>query len=154
MTYKLYYAPHSAAAGVRVLLEEIGMSYELIETTTDRSKPRPPEHMALNPNGWVPVLLWEDNAMYECAAITIFLCDRHLEAKLAPALDAQTQFRTHSSFVIIQTVSPMRRRVKIAQGPEVFAGCGKPGTLSTSKLVMVNGFWVTHSARPISISTC
>jgi len=109
MTYKLYYAPHSAAAGVRVLLEEIGMSYELIETTTDRSKPRPPEHMALNPNGWVPVLF-------------------------------------------IQTVSPMRRRVKIAQGPEVFAGCGKPGPLSTSKLVMVNGFWVTHSARLISIS--
>ena len=25
--------------------------------------------------------------MYECAAITVFLCDRHPEAKLAPAVD-------------------------------------------------------------------
>ena len=58
---------------------------ELIQTTIDMDKPRPPEQLALNPNGWVPVLIWDDNAMYECAAITVFLCDRHPEAKLAPA---------------------------------------------------------------------
>ena len=44
--------------------------------------------MKINPNGWVPVLLWHVGAMYECAAITIFLCDRHSEANLAPAVDA------------------------------------------------------------------
>jgi glutathione S-transferase len=77
----------SAAMGVRVLLEEIGAPYELIQTTIDMDKPRPPEQLALNPNGWVPVLIWGDNAMYECAAITVFLCDRHPEAKLAPKFD-------------------------------------------------------------------
>jgi glutathione S-transferase len=88
MGYKLYYAEGSAAMGVRVLLEEIGAPYELIQTTIDMNKPRPPEQLALNPNGWVPVLIWDDRAMYECAAITIFLCDRHGEAGLAPAVDA------------------------------------------------------------------
>jgi glutathione S-transferase len=88
MKYKLYYAAGTASMGVRVLLEEIGAPYELIQTTTDRQKPRPAEQLKINPNGWVPVLLWADNAMYECAAITIFLCDRHTEAKLAPAIDA------------------------------------------------------------------
>ncbi len=87
MSYKLYYALGSASMGVRVVLEEIGAPYELIQTTIDMDKPRPPEQLALNPNGWVPVLIWGDNAMYECAAITIFLCDRHPEAKLAPAAD-------------------------------------------------------------------
>ncbi len=87
MKYGLYYAPGSAAMGIRVILEEIGAQYELIPTTIDMDKPRPPEQMALNPNGWVPVLTWDANAMYECAAITIFLCDRHPEAKLAPAAD-------------------------------------------------------------------
>lgn len=87
MDYKLYYASASAAMGVRVILEEIGASYELIQTTIDMDKPRPPAQLALNPNGWVPVLIWGDNAMYECAAITIFLCDRHPEAKLAPGVD-------------------------------------------------------------------
>ncbi len=85
--YKLYYAPGSASLGVRVLLEEIGASYELIHSTTDRNVPRSAEQMAINPNGWVPVLLWDKNAMYECAAITIFLCDRHPAAGLSPAMD-------------------------------------------------------------------
>ena len=89
MIYKLYYVDGTASMGIRVLLEEIGASYELIQTTTDRRKPRPAEQLKLNPNGWVPVLLWDDSAMYECAAITIFLCDRHSEANLAPAINEQ-----------------------------------------------------------------
>ena len=88
MTYKLYYADGTASMGVRVLLEEIGAPYELIPTTTDINKPRPPEQLKINPNGWVPVLVWGDHSMYECAAITIFLCDLYTEAKLAPAIDA------------------------------------------------------------------
>ena len=87
MNYKLYYAPGSAAMGVRVLLEEIGVSYELINTTIAMDEPRPIHQLELNPNGWVPVLIWDDKAMYECAAITIFLCDRHEDAKLAPLID-------------------------------------------------------------------
>jgi len=87
MSYKLYYAPASASLGVRIILEEIGAEYELLETTIDMGKPRPEGHLVLNPNGWVPVLIWGENAMYECAAITVFLCDRHPEVGLAPAFD-------------------------------------------------------------------
>ncbi len=82
--YKLFYAPGSASMGVRVLLEEIGAPYELVSTGIAMDQPRPPELLAVNPNGWVPVLYWDDGAMYECAAITIFLCDRHQDAGLAP----------------------------------------------------------------------
>ena len=85
--YKLYYALKSASMGVRVILEEIGVSYELVQTTVDMDKPRPPEQLAINPNGWVPVLVWEGGAMYECAAIAMHLCDRHPEARLAPTVD-------------------------------------------------------------------
>lgn len=86
--YKLYYATGSASMGVRVVLEEIGVPYELLESTIDRSLPRPKGQLAVNPNGWVPVLLWDEGAMYEAAAITVFLCDRHPDAGLAPAVDA------------------------------------------------------------------
>ncbi|MEM7208494.1 MAG: glutathione S-transferase family protein [Pseudomonadota bacterium] len=89
--YKLFYALKSASMGVRTILEEIGAPYELIEIDIDRSVPRPPEHLAINPNGWVPALTWDGGAMYECAAITIFLCDRHPEAKLAPAVTNPTR---------------------------------------------------------------
>ncbi len=87
MEYKLFYALGSAAQGVRVILEEIGAPYELVQSTIDMSKPRPPAQLAINPNGWVPVLLWGDTGMYECAAITMFLCDRHPAAGLAPRFD-------------------------------------------------------------------
>ena len=87
MAYKLFYALGSAAMGTRVILEEIGEPYELIQSTIAMDEPRPPEQLALNPNGWIPVLIWGENAMYECAAITVFLCDRHPEAELAPAVD-------------------------------------------------------------------
>lgn len=94
--YKLFYAPRSASMGIQVILEEIGVPYELIPTTTDRNIPCPPEQLAINPNGWVPVLSWDEDtsnttdttgAMYEYAAITMFLCDRHPQANLAPAID-------------------------------------------------------------------
>lgn len=85
--YKLFYAPRTASMGVRTILEELGQTYELITTTTKRDEPRPPEQLAVNPNGWIPVLQWDDGAMYECAAITIFLCDRHPQAGLAPGID-------------------------------------------------------------------
>ena len=73
--------------GIRVILEEIGEPYELLQSTIAMDQPRPPEHLALNPNGWIPVLIWGEKAMYECAAITVFLCDCHPEAELAPAVD-------------------------------------------------------------------
>ncbi|WP_338548930.1 glutathione S-transferase family protein [Roseovarius phycicola] len=86
--YKLYYATGSASMGVRVVLEDIGVPYELLDTTIEPGEPRPDAQLAVNPNGWVPVLLWDGGAMYEAAAITVFLCDRHPEAGLAPAVDA------------------------------------------------------------------
>ena len=88
MTYELYYADGTASMDIRVLFEEIGAPYQLIQTTTDRKRPRPIEQLKVNPNEWVPVLLWNGGGIYEFAAITIFLCDRHIDANLAPAIHA------------------------------------------------------------------
>ena len=84
MAYSLYYSEPSAAMGARALLEEIGAPYHLIWTDISSDSVRDPKLLALNPNGWIPVLLWEKGAIYECGAITIFLCDRHPKTELAP----------------------------------------------------------------------
>lgn len=89
--YKLFYAPGTAAMGPRVLLEEISAPYELIDTSIARDVPRSAELLAHNPNGWIPILMWDNQSMYECAAIMIFLCDRHPKAGLAPAVDDATR---------------------------------------------------------------
>ena len=87
MSYRLFYAEQSAAMGVRVVLEELAQPYELIETDISPSSPRSPALLALNPNGWVPVLIWEKGAVYECGAIVTLLCDRHPHAGLAPSVE-------------------------------------------------------------------
>ena len=95
LMYKLYYADGSAAMGIRAILEEIGAKYELIETNIEYQTQRAPDLLAHNPNGWVPVLIWDEMSMYEAAAITIFLCEKHPEAGLAPGVDdeeARSQF--------------------------------------------------------------
>jgi glutathione S-transferase len=91
MKYKLFYTSESGAQGVRVILEEFGVPYELNKSTIDRGRQRPPEQLKVNPNGWVPVLMYQDTGIYECAAIAIFLCDLHSCANLAPKLNDPTR---------------------------------------------------------------
>ncbi len=125
--YKLFYALRSASMGVRVMLEELDVPYELIESTTDRSKPRPPEQMAVNPNGWVPVLLWDGGAMYECAAITVFLCDRHPEADLAPIVSDPARALFLQTLVYFS--NSVQNAYQLTYYPDRFADtpAGEPG---------------------------
>ena len=83
--YTLYHAPRSAALVVQTLLEIIGAPYTLHPVDIDMDALRDPQLLRINPNGWVPALVYEGGAMYEAAAITIFLCDRHPQANLAPS---------------------------------------------------------------------
>ncbi|MBC6439763.1 MAG: glutathione S-transferase family protein [Rhodospirillales bacterium] len=84
--YRLIHARGSAAYAPRILLEEIGAEYEMIQTGIKWGGPRHPELLKHNPNGWVPVLIDGDVAMHEASAISIYLTDKHPEAGLAPAV--------------------------------------------------------------------
>ena len=117
--YRLFYAEKSASMGVRVLLEEIGAPYELIEMNLAMDQPRPPEQLAINPNGWIPVLMWDDQAMYECAAITIFLCDRHAAAGLAPAVDDPMRARYLQTLVYFS--NSVQNAYQLSYYPDRFA---------------------------------
>ena len=127
MTYQLFYAEGSAAMGARVILEEIGAPYELIPSTIAKDEPRPSAQLALNPNGWVPVLVWGDNAMYECAAIAVFLCDRHPESKLAPPIDDPARGRFLQTLVYFS--SSVQNAFQLDYYPHRFADtpAGEPG---------------------------
>lgn len=105
--------------GARVLLDEIGASYELIDTSIARDVKRPAELLAHNPNGWIPVLIWNDQSMYECAAITIFLCDRHPEAGLAPASTDPTRSLFLQTLVYLS--SSVQTAFQLVYYPDRFA---------------------------------
>lgn len=84
--YKLFWAPSSANMAPHAVLEEIGCPYELVLVDTAKGEHRKPEYLKLNPNARVPTLIDGDTVMYESAAITLYLAEKHPEAKLLPAI--------------------------------------------------------------------
>jgi glutathione S-transferase len=84
--YTLYWSPGSSAMAPHGALEESGASYELRFVDTSAGAQHDPAYLKLNPNGKVPTLVVDGGfVMFESAAITMFIADRHPEAKLAPA---------------------------------------------------------------------
>ena len=84
--YKLFYSPGSAAMAPHAVLEETGAKHELVPVDLKSKAHQKPEYLKLNPKGRVPVLVDGTFVMTESAAIVMHLCDRHQEAKLAPAI--------------------------------------------------------------------
>jgi glutathione S-transferase len=83
--YKLYYYPGNANLAPHMLLEELGVEYELALVDRDNNAQKSPEYLKLNPNGRIPTLIDGDLVLYETAAICLHLVDRHPQAGLAPA---------------------------------------------------------------------
>jgi len=69
-----------------MLLEEIGVPFELAKVDRERGEHKSAEYLKLNPNGLIPVLVDGDLVLYEAAAICLYLADAHPQASLAPAL--------------------------------------------------------------------
>lgn len=84
--YKLYYYPGNANLAPHMLLEELGVAYELALVDRERNAHQSAEYLRLNPNGRIPTLVDGGLVLYESAAICLHLVDRHPEAGLAPVV--------------------------------------------------------------------
>lgn len=83
----LFHHPHSRSAGVRVLLEELGVPYELRIIDLKAGQQREPAFLAINPMGKLPTLSHGGAVVTEQVAIHLYLADRFAPGRLAPALD-------------------------------------------------------------------
>jgi glutathione S-transferase len=85
-TITLFHAPQSRSAGVRILLEELGVPYQLTAINMKAEEQRQPAFLAINPLGKVPAIRHCDQVITEQVAIFIYLADLFPGAGLAPAL--------------------------------------------------------------------
>jgi glutathione S-transferase len=83
---QLHYFPSNASMTPHMLLEEIGIPYELKLVDRKVNAHQSAEYLKLNPNGKIPVLVDGDLVLYETAAICLHLADTHPDARLAPPL--------------------------------------------------------------------
>jgi glutathione S-transferase len=82
----LHYHPGNASFTPHVLLQEIGVPFQLQLVDRAQRAHKAPAYLALNPNGLIPVLVDGSLVLYETAAICLHLADTHPAAGLAPAL--------------------------------------------------------------------
>ena len=83
---QLHYFPSNASITPHILLEEMGLPFELKLVDRANNAHKSPEYLKLNPNGLIPVLVDGDIVLYETAAICLHLTDTHPEMGLAPAV--------------------------------------------------------------------
>lgn len=75
MSLILYFAPMSTASITQGVLAELNIPHELVELNIDAGDTRKSEFLAINPNGRVPTLVHDGVAIWESAAITLYLGD-------------------------------------------------------------------------------
>jgi glutathione S-transferase len=73
MTLTFYFAPMSTASVTEAVLAELAIDCERIEIAIGAGGTRAPQFLAINPNGRVPTILHNGVAIWESAAITMYL---------------------------------------------------------------------------------
>ncbi|QSP95229.1 glutathione S-transferase N-terminal domain-containing protein [Marinobacter salinisoli] len=76
----LYTSPTPNGYKVSVLLEEMGVEYNLIPVDLSKGDQKKPAFLAMNPNGRIPVIVDRDNddfVVFESGAIMVYLAEKY-----------------------------------------------------------------------------
>src|SRR5438445_3431194 len=73
MSLKIYGVARSRAARVLWMAKELGLDYQHIKVDFATGETRAPAHLALNPNGHVPVIDDDGFILWESMAINLYL---------------------------------------------------------------------------------
>ncbi|WP_299045349.1 glutathione S-transferase [uncultured Tateyamaria sp.] len=77
MSYVLHYAPDNASMIVRLVLEDLGLPYQVALVDRAVQAHQSTAFRALNPAGLIPALETPQGVMFETAAILLWLADTH-----------------------------------------------------------------------------
>jgi len=87
MSLTFYFAPMSTASITEAVLAELDIPFDLVTLSISVGDTKQPEFLKINPNGRVPAIVHEGVAIWESAAITIYLGEVFgVERNLYPAL--------------------------------------------------------------------
>ena len=72
---RLHYYPGFISLAPHIIIEEIGLDYELAFVNLHKGPNRNPSYLALHPDGLVPVLEDDGLVLYESTAIILHLLE-------------------------------------------------------------------------------
>lgn len=82
--YQLYYNPGKASLTPHILLEELGVKYDLVLVDIGNNMQKSEQFLALNPAGKIPVLVEDELVLSETVAICQHLSDLYPDAGMTP----------------------------------------------------------------------
>ena len=97
MTLKIYGIPRSRTIRTLWMANELGLTYEYIQTGFGSEGTRSPTFLAINPNGHVPAIDDDGLVLWESLAINLHLVRKH-GGPLAPANAAEDSLMTAWGF--------------------------------------------------------
>ena len=118
--YQLHYFPANANAAPHMLLEEIGVPYDLVLVDRARNAQKSREYLKINPNGRIPTLVDGDLILSEAAAIMLHLVDRHAEAGLAPKVGTSERAKFYQWLTFL--TNSLQEELMIFQYPDRLTG--------------------------------
>ncbi|MGI9319158.1 MAG: glutathione S-transferase family protein [bacterium] len=137
--YQLYCARNTYAMGVHVLLEELGVAYQLCEVTL-YSDPADPDFIEVSPHARVPALRYAGGTIFESGAIAIYLTDRYGERGFGVATgDPDRPLFLQWMMYLSSTLQP---EVLIQFHPEnYFADAVQQQQLKKASMARLNNIW-------------
>ena len=86
---RLHYYPGFISLAPHIIIEEIGLDYELAFVNLHKGPNRSPSYLALHPDGLVPVLEDDGLVLYESTAIILHLLESKGGAVLVPEVGSR-----------------------------------------------------------------
>ena len=118
--YQLHYFPANASAAPHMVLEEIGVSYDLVLVDRARNAQKSKEYLKINPNGRIPTLVDGKLIVSEAAAIILHLVDQHADAGLAPQVGTRERATFYQWLTFL--TNSLQEELMIWQYPDRLAG--------------------------------
>lgn len=104
--YHLYMHRNSYAMTTHLLLEELGIDYDVTWFNVHKPEEFPADFLQLNPNARVPLLITPDGPIYESAATMMYLSEQH-DGQFMPAVHDSKRGRfLQWMFYLMSTFQP------------------------------------------------
>jgi glutathione S-transferase len=117
---QLHYFPANANAAPHMVLEEIGLEYDLVLVDRAKNAQKSRAYLKINPNGRIPALVDGNLIVSEAAAIVLHLVDQHAEAGLAPDVGTPERAKFYQWLTFL--TNSLQEELMIWQYPERLAG--------------------------------
>jgi glutathione S-transferase len=118
--YQLHYFPSNANAAPHMVLEELGLTYDLVLVDRAKNAQKSNDYLKINPNGRIPTLVDGELVLFEAAAIVLHLVDQHPEAGLAPKVGTPERAKFYQWMTFL--TNSLQEELMIWQYPDRLTG--------------------------------